>query len=283
MAFNLLSQNYVYGPDGQSKHFKSGDIEISFSDPQKLVNIPQKIGGEMAGAIISSLPTLVNMGFQLTTSILEKRVKKFSCEYTKSQSYLEAGGKKVPKITFIRSISFDDNNSYKPALEIVLVPYEVQGIQGFIYSVDSIILNYSSAKFRKEDSGLDYTIEIKPTFFINNEKKSIETSPIAISSVKFGENGNSYSNKKNRTDIIIMPNGAVLTEVSLKVIESNPAKVGAEKILSTWNSYKDSTKTIINNFLPKEKESQGAGTTETQGGGNTQTQSGGTTQTPNKK
>lgn len=89
-------------------------------------------------------------------------------------------------------------------------------------------------------------------------------SPIAISSVKF--KGNEYPDSKLRTDIIPMPGGAIMTEISLKIVESNPLKIRAEKILSVWNTYKDSTKTIINNFLPKAKEEESS---SNKPGGNT--------------
>lgn len=155
----------------------------------------------------------------------------------------------------------------------MLVPYEVEKTHGFVYSVDNITLKYSSAKFRKKDSGLDYTIEAKLTLLIDNEKKVIDISPIAISSVKFKEN--TLNKKEKRSDIIMSQNGALLTEVSLKIVETNPEKVRAEKILSTWNNYKDSTKTIINNFLPKQSQTQGGGNTSTQNkSGNTSTGSG---------
>ena len=277
MTISLFSQNHVFNPDGK-KHFTLEDIEINFY-PEDSVMIPVKSGIELAPAIISSLPTLVNMGFKLTTSILEKRVKNFSNEFTRSQSYLEAGSKKIPKITFKRKISFEGTKPNVVALEIEVVPYKVEMTDGFIYSVDKIDLKYSSAKFRKKDYGIDYTIEIKPTFLVDNQKITTETSPIFISSVEFGEGKNIYKDKKHRSDIIIMPKGAFLTEVSLKIVESNPAKVRAEKILSTWNSYSDSTKTIINNFLPKKDETRGNGNTPA-GGGNTQTQSNSGTNQP---
>ena len=65
---------------------------------------------------------------------------------------------------------------------------------------------------------------------------------------------------------MLLPAGALLTEVSIKIVESNPEKVRAEKILSLWDDNKESGKTIVNNFLPKEKtEDEGSGNEENGG------------------
>jgi hypothetical protein len=264
MYLNLMSQNYVYDSKGTKNFFESEDIDIEFTDSKPLVKIPAK-GEEFAAALISMLPTIVDMGFKLTTNILEKRAKKFSAEYTKNKSYLQAGKYIIPNIKFVRTIVLDKDTI--PALTISFVPSQVPELEGFVYYIDFIDLKNSSAKVKSNKSTVDYSIEIKPTFLIDKEKKIIELSPLAISSVKF-EN-NTYPPLKHRTDIIPLPNGAILTEISLKIVESNPLKVRAEKILSVWNTYKDDTKTIINNILPKEKEDESSSSKPS--GGNTST------------
>jgi hypothetical protein len=122
---------------------------------------------------------------------------------------------------------------------------------GFVYQVKSINLEYSAAKTTRKSGKFDYTIELKLNYIVDGEKKSVDLSPIAISSVSFG--ANSFDNLKHRSDIIPFVLNSFVTEVSLKVIETNPEKVRAEKILSIWNDQKDDAKTIINNFLPKDK------------------------------
>jgi hypothetical protein len=250
MNLNLMSQNYVYDSKGAKKPFKSEDIDIEFTDSSPSVWFPAKVEQPIAPAVIAMLPTLLNIGFQLTTSILEERVKKFTAEYTKSKSYLNAGESTVPNFIFVRTVTF--NKDPTVALSIRFIAHKIEKIDGFIYYIDEINLANSSAKATSDKNTFDYSIEIKPTYLINNEKKVIELSPISVSSVGFSKN--QYPALKNRTEIIPLPKGAILTEMSLKIVESNPAKVRAERILSVWNTYKDSTKTIINNFLPKDIE-----------------------------
>jgi hypothetical protein len=81
-------------------------------------------------------------------------------------------------------------------------------------------------------------------------------SPIVLHSVSFGTHDLSSSNDKYRSDLIAIPDGAYCTEVALKIVESNPYKVRAEKILALWNDNKENSKTIINNFLPKNEEEE---------------------------
>lgn len=256
MCLNLVSQNHVYNYEGKRKPFKLEDIDILFQVPKE--NPVKFEKAEAAAAIIGMLPTVVNMAFQLTTNILEARTKKFTAEYTKTKSYLDAGSGNIPNINFVHKIGFDgDPTPNKPALSIEIIAYQLEKIKGFVYYIKSIELDYPLAKAISKHNTFDYSIEIKPTFLINNEKKRIDISPIAVSSVEFKKN--EYEALKHRTDIIPMPKDAILTEISLKIVESNPIKVRAEKVLSTWNTYKDSTKTIINNYLPKESSSAQAG------------------------
>jgi len=174
-------------------------------------------------------------------------VKKFTAEYSKHKSYLEAGKSFVPDFIFYRKL--DDKDQ---ALEISFKAEPVSQLNdsAIIYYVDYIELNISAAKATKSNSKFDYSIELKPTFLVSGEKKVQELPPIAISSVKFGKN--IFEKNKHRTNIIILPARAAFAELSIKIIESNPEKVRAERVLSIWNDNKGSAKTIINNFLPKE-------------------------------
>ena len=69
-----------------------------------------------------------------------------------------------------------------------------------------------------------------------------------------GFNNKPYDEFLHRTDIIAKPDNPVMSEVFIKIIESNPAKIRAENILSMLNENKESVKTIVNIISPKEKE-----------------------------
>jgi hypothetical protein len=259
MCFLLFAQRVVYTNSNDKKEFVKEDLDIVFSNSDFV--FPQK-----QSFIASFLPTAVDAAFKATTKILENRVKKFTAEYSKQKSNLTAAEAKVPNFKFIRKIQLQEGGNLEDALAIEFEAHKVAEL-GFIYQVKSIRLNYSAAKTSRSSRQFDYTIELKLNYVVDGEKKSVDLSPIAISSVSFG--ANSFENLKHRTDIIPFVQNSFVTEVSIKIVETNPAKVRAEKILSIWNDHKDDTKTIINNFLPKEKEesSDGDGGKSSEGNG----------------
>lgn len=245
MTLFIQAQNTVYNKDGTKSKFTSEDIDILFE-----TNGIQKSGAE-AGAILSILPTVVDVAFGLTTKALENKVKKFTAEYSKKKSHLNAASGIIPNFKFERKVTIRGNES--TALSISFEAYEVSGINGFIYYVKSIELNYSAAKFKSSSNNLDYVIEIKPTLLLENgESQTLESGDIVISSVKF-ETKN-FTDKKYRSNIMSIPEGAVLTGINIKIVETNPSKTRAEKVLSIWNDNKENVKTIVKEFIPKEEE-----------------------------
>ena len=136
-------------------------------------------------------------------------------------------------------------------------------IDAYFYYIESIDLSYSKAMTTKKSKMFDYTFEIKPTFLIGNKKQTIELHPISLSSIPFGKK--ELELNKYRTDIIPLPKNAFFTEVSIKIVETNPYKVKADKILEIFNTYKDDAKTIINNFIqtnPPPTDEKAKGLTE---------------------
>lgn len=263
MFFNLQAQKVVYNKDNEKKKYVKEEVTLTLTDSN--VDIPQKPQQELAATLASLIPTAIDLGFKITQNVLEKRQKKFSGEYTAQTSYLNAGGKKVPNIELKREI--DLGNGLEDALIINLQAKKIKDLDGFIYYVKSIKLNYSKAKTTSKSKMFDYSIEIKPTFFVDGEKKSQDLSPITLNSIEFGDK--IYNDEKYRTQIIPLPKGAYFSDLSIKIVETNPDKVKADKVLEIFNTYKDDAKTVINNFIKKEESSdapaEGDGTGEVDG------------------
>lgn len=248
MCLFSISQKKYFNANGSSLTYQTEDIDIDFLPGKKKIAIPRE---ELAPLILAMLPTFVDASLKLTTKFLEKRAKSFAYEYSKQKSNIKAGDKEVPDLHFYRKL---DN---RDVLQIDFVAEPINGLNGFVYVVDLLTLDGSGARFTKKDLCLDYLIELKITFLINGERKIQELSPITLNSIKFGKNDFSNNNMKHRTDIIPLPKGGVITEVALKITETNPRKINAEQIKDAWDDYKDDVKTIINNFLPKEKSESG--------------------------
>lgn len=243
MFFNLSAQKKVYSKENKKISYKTEKLSLNLIE--STIEIPQKEGEEVGLAAL--IPTAVDLGFKITTSILEKRKEKFSGEYSTQNSYLEAGNKTIPDIEFKRMI--DD----KLALRILLKAKQIEKVDGYVYYIEEIELNYSKAKTTNKSRLFDYTLEIKPTFFVSGEKKAQELNPLSINSIKFGKT--TFEEAEHRTSIIPLPKDGMFSEISVKVVETNPAKVRAEKILEIYNNYKEEAKTIVNNFIKTENSS----------------------------
>lgn len=269
MWFPLRAQKNVFDGTGKKSAYVKEDVDLIFAPSAVL--IPKSEGPELA-PLISLAPTLVDIGFKIANNFLEKRQKEYSGEYNLERSYLEAGvagpeGKvTVPNFTFQRMVQLEDKSGETLAFQLALKAEKLEGLDAFYYYVDTITLIYAKARTGRKDNTLDYTIELKPVFIINGEKKVLELSPIYLPSMAFGTH--SMKKSKYRTTIIPLPKNAYFSDLALKIVETNPAKVNVEKVLELFNSYKDEAKTIINNFLPA-ADSSSTGNTGVVGDPNT--------------
>ncbi len=254
VCFFANAQKIVYNKNYDKKQYVKEDVDLLLTESS--IAIPS--GAELAPILAGLLPTFVDMGLSLTTKALENRVKKFSGEYSKQNSFLDAGNGRIPNVKFVRKVDLGDVNGLVNALEIIFKAEPVNKVAGFVYYIESIRLDHTAAKVNSRNPTLDYTFELKVSFIVNGEKKVVEISPMQVNSIGFGMNDFSAAplKLKYRTDIIPLSEGAMVSEVSLKIVESNPAKVKAEKILATWNDQKESVTTIINNVLPKADEKE---------------------------
>jgi hypothetical protein len=253
MTFQSFSQK-VYDEKGRESIEKE-KIKIEFSPSQ--IDIPQE-DESVTPAVIALIPTAIDLGFKITNDILEKNIEKFSGEYTVQNSYLDAGTKTVPDFIITRKVllkSKNDNSSFTDAIKLDFEAQTVSNLPGlFFYNLKSIDLDYSKAKTKRKGKTLNYIIEIKPTFIVNGEKKVQELSPINVNSVEFGTNN--FDNNDYRTDFIALPKNSILSELSVKIVESNPYKIKTEKLLNTVTKYKEDAKTIINNFINQDEEDE---------------------------
>jgi len=262
MFFNLCNaQNNYYDSNSSCKKYYKDESELTLT-PSKKVFLPRTEGNEFA-ALLSLLPTAVDLGFKITANILENNKKKYSGEYSIQRGFIEAGKqfaanenkRTVPDIVFTRKLILSKGGEPTLAMSMEIKAETMEGIDGFYYYVDKMITTLSKAK-TKNTTTLDYTIEIKPTFLVNGEKKAQELSPITITGVEM-DNAQAFTANKFRTEFIPLPRNGYLVDIALKIVETNPNKIKAEKLLENFNGYKDEAKTIINNFLPtKEKESE---------------------------
>lgn len=279
MCFGSFGQNVVYSGSGETRKISGEDLDIVLT--ASAIDIPKAIPGQQneAAGLLALIPTAVDFAFKLTTKMLENRVKKFTAEYSKQKSYLDAGKMKIPDFEFVRKVKFGAGQP-EDALRFRFKAHPVEGVSAIVYYVDSYQLQYSSALTQRNSRMFDYTIEIKITYIDpKKESKTIDVKPLVLSALPFAST--TFEALKHRTDFIIIPDGSIVSNVALKIVETNPYKVRAEKIVGVWNEYKDSAKTIINNYLPKAEEKESGSGSSGSGGAQQGQASGGNAGTGN--
>jgi hypothetical protein len=247
----VYSQKRFYDANHQKDEFDSEEIDLAFEASQ--INLP---GEEIAPLLAAAIPLVLDFGFKTTTKILEKKVKEYSAEYSKYNSYLGAS-EFPPIITFSRKITSKKQTVLTPALTILLEPKPAgAGLLGryIYYQVTNLDLIYSAAKSTERFPTLDYTIELKLDYVVAGERKNLDLKPIVISSVNYGNN--TFTADKHRSEFIALPEKSIILGASIKIVETNPGKVRAEKILSAWNDNKEGARTIINTFVPKQDKEE---------------------------
>uniref|UniRef100_S0DFQ2 Uncharacterized protein n=1 Tax=termite gut metagenome TaxID=433724 RepID=S0DFQ2_9ZZZZ len=250
-ACGLQAQKVVYRlSDGTRHKYVAEETDIIFSKRES-------DEGAVSGSVevLSSLiPTAVKMGFRLADSMFARQARRYKAEYVRFQSNLYAGDRGyAPKsITFRRKILFDnESDDYGTALEIKFKKRAIEDLDGaIVYYIDTIVLNYSSAKVLKGDR-LDYTITLEPVTYSNKDKeqKRLKIAPIIIRSVKDGCSGyateGTDEDLRYRTEIFMIPEDTYLLGMTINVTESNPRVVGIEKLRNIWNAYGNDAKTGI--------------------------------------
>lgn len=252
-----FAQKTVYNSSHQKKEFVYENAKL------KVVRSKVQLDEEqLAPFLVAAIPIGLDLGFKLTTKMLEKRAKSFAAEYTAYGSYEKISGA-LPSLSYTRKVILEKSTDTVTALAIDFQPVRVEGaiMNRFIYySLSKFELNLSSARSTSHFNTFDYTIELILDCMAGTERKEIAMKPIVISSAKYQQPN--IQNENYRSDFIRIPDNGIILGASIKVVETNPGKVRAEKILAAWNDNKEGARTIINNFLPsKEDKKQESATT----------------------
>ncbi len=264
MLFNLNAQSKVFDDKGNSHKIHNEEVDLIFGDINAGVSFPGAVGVQ-SFSLAALIPTAVDLGFKTISEALKKREQSFTGEYDVQKSNVNVSVAKVPaSITFIRKVGLGNktNSSLSEALKITLSAKPITDLTGAMYFViDDLKLTYSKARTKQDYNKLDYNISLKLSFLVtdkdgNSEKKAIDLNPIKIPYVAFNS-GTPFPVDKYISDIILLPKGGRLAEVSMKIVESNPAKIQAERISALFEEHKDTAKTIINNILPETKSDGG--------------------------
>lgn len=243
-----LCQNTVYMNKGKKEKkvqesvrldLKASAIPINQGSAFDVANVTG-VKSLQAEKIIEITEKILSFGYKLTTDILESRLKKFSGEYEKENSYLRFSTGMLPEAHFVREAR--TGNATYDALSFKLTPKKA-GLNYFYYSVSEFKLLASKAKSTGKSSVFDYSIELNLTYIQDTVAHEVTLPPVQIHSVGYNVNPLSSADPdRYRTELIPIPKDAFIVKVGVKVIETNPQKVSAQKFLDLWNNTPDEYK-----------------------------------------
>lgn len=260
-SFGFCQSNF-YKQDGIKISVIGEHATLTFTDNN--IPIPKKVeeAGIVETPIASLLPGFIDLGFKITTDIIEKNLKKFTSEFSTRNTYIN-DKQYICGFKVQRKIVHKEGGKKEDALVMEFIPKQV-GTNTFVFALESISVPYSGAKSKKGYNRNDYTLEIKVTYYDGKEKKEQTSAPIVVQLVEIASGG-SYELKDGSTYLYMsdkFPLNAdfTISEVSVKIIETNTAKVKAERIKSNYDKYsddaKETAKNIVNFYIEKSKDKE---------------------------
>lgn len=258
-----FGQNTVYKENGSKEEnvletvkleLTPSDIPISIENVDK-EKVSKKFNSLPLGPISEIAKEIISFGYKIGTDVLETEIQKFTGEYEKENSFIEFDSGKMPQVQFIREVT--EKKITYDALSFTLKPDRSEKLNYFYYSISDFKLLASKAKSTRRSSVFDYSIELQLTYVQDTVAKTITLPPVQIHSVGYGVDPlSSMDPKRYRTDFVPIPENSYVVKIGVKVIETNPQKVKAQKFLDIWNEtpgkYKDSVDDILTLILKKE-------------------------------
>lgn len=251
-----IGQNVVYKENGQKQKNVKETVELRLTPSSVPIDKNNPFDAVRANKIntLGLAPALeiakeiFSFAYKIGTDILEARVKKFSGEYEKENSFIDCESGKMPQIQFIRELK-GEKSSYN-GLDFTLTPHRLNELNYFYYSVSEFKLLASKAKSTKRSSVFDYSIELQLTYIQDTVATTVTLPLIQLHSVGYNVDPfNSNDPLRFRTDLIPIPENAYVVKAGVKVTETNPQKVNAQRFLDIWNKAPDKYKESVDGLI----------------------------------
>lgn len=251
---------------GQSKFYKKNGKKVPIIGEQTLlefdnessINRSNVKNIEKESLIPLVLPSLIDLGFKISTELLKSNLKKFTSEFSAKQTYNNThnyiSGFKIERKIRLKN-SKEEN---KTAFEIQVKPIKTDEIF-FVFAVTSMKTLYSGAKTKSGYNANNYNIEIKLSYFDGKDIKEQTSAPIVVQLFDLENINYSFRNSDSDfrylSDKFLLDANFTISKVEVKITEINTAKANAEKMKAIYDSYsedlKNLTKTIVNFYVEK--------------------------------
>lgn len=159
----LVGQTRNYTLDGESGKIESEITQIIIEPiPTKIYDGNQ--GAALAAAVGTVVPFMIDLGTNIITQDLSRKLKKYAGEFTLKTSeqgfYKRKGIANLPRIKIIRKIKLKGESSYVDACRIILSPELAKDNSAFRYKLDTISYSWSKARTKNNFDHIDVNIAI---------------------------------------------------------------------------------------------------------------------------
>ncbi|THH37891.1 hypothetical protein [Neolewinella litorea] len=226
MFFQSDNRYVAYDPAGEKITFRKAFDTISFENSD--IAIPSSGGTRESFTVpVAAIEQGVALGYRFFQDQLERRQARFVYQDDHRATNVQAGSFRLPVIT---SSGFVYPTGQKEeARRIVFTPLHLRGTKTFVYQLTRLNLKYARAKTSKWSDVFDYTIQLTLHFLRGGELIDRALKPMVVQSVAFGEND--LTDLQLYSSPIPLVEDSCLAEVSLTVVETNPARVNTANVL----------------------------------------------------
>ncbi len=251
LTISLLNygQTTFYKANGEKVKVIGEQTTLKFNSISLSVDKPEKFAGTL---IASLLPSIIDLGFKVSSDIIENNLQKYTNDFSARNTYRNSDFY-ISGFEISRKVLKKGESNTTEAFNLSVVPLQVND-NTFVFAVDNILTMLSGAKSKPGLNYNDYMIEIKLTYFNGKEKKEQSSSPINISMLSIDQKN--YGVKNETPDEYLYVSDKFpfnpeysISEVSVKIIETNSSKVRAEKIKNSYDKYSEDIKDIAKNII----------------------------------
>ncbi|NJB87277.1 hypothetical protein GGR26_003057 [Lewinella marina] len=244
MFFQADNRFVAYRPDGEKITFRRAFDTIVF-EPSEVV-IPNSGGTRESFTVpAAAIEQGVAMGYRFLQDQLARRQARFVYQDEQRATNLQGGSFRLPVIT-CSSFIYPGSNK-EVARRIEFKPLHLRGTQTFAYQLTRLDLHYAKAKPSKWSDVFDYTIQLTLHFVRGGELIDRPLKPLVVQSVGFG--AHDLSEQQLYSPPIPLLEDSCLAEVSMTVVETNPAQVNTANVLKLLTENEERVKDKIVSVL----------------------------------
>lgn len=261
IATASLAQHTFYDQDGNKTKKVVGIKHVLTFQEANSITMPDTASSKdgdpfemlsLGGVLIDAIPKALEFAGELTTTLIDENLLKYTYEFEAQNSFLGGSGD-IPAFNIERSF-LNKSGVLENSLNMEFIPVFNSDESGFVYSLQSILVNESGAKLKSKYNHNNYSVELTIGYFDGKEKQEIKTS---IFTAELIEVGKKVDLTAYRTELIhLMPNFRI-TDIHAKIIETNTAKIKAEKLKKLNDDYGDDLQDVLKSiydFFTGEKD-----------------------------